>query len=53
MQKTIRTIELLKPLSIVVDAAIVRQLLAPLWRVVAAVHLFFRPGDHAGSYREI
>ena len=53
MQKTIRTIELLKPLFVVIDAAIVRQLLAPLWRVVAAVHLFFQPGDHAGNYREV
>ena len=50
MQKPNRTIELLKPLLLLVDADIVSQLLAPIWRIVAAVHLFFPPRDHAGSH---
>ena len=49
MQKTNRTTELLKPLMLLVDVDIVGELLGPVWRVVAAVHLFFPPGDHAGS----
>jgi hypothetical protein len=28
-------------------------LLAVLWRVVAAVHAFFRKGDHSRQHREI
>ena len=53
MQKTNKTIELLKPLFALVDFDLVSNLLAPIWRVVAAVHLFFPPGDHAGSHREV
>ena len=50
MQKPNRTMELLKPFFLLVDADIVSQLLAPIWRIVAAVHLFFPPRDHAGSH---
>jgi hypothetical protein len=53
MQKTNRTMELLKPLMLFIEVEMVRQLLAPIWRVVAAVDLFFPPGDHAGSHGEV
>ncbi len=52
MPKTTRTSASLKQLLRLLDAKLVSQLLGPIWRIAAAVHLFFPTRDHAGSHGE-
>ncbi len=53
MGKTITSTDSIKQLFGLVNAALLTQLLGPIWRVVAAVHLFFQPRDHASGHREV
>ncbi len=53
MQKSITSFQSLKRLLGGLELEFVSDLLAVVWRVVAAVRCFFRPGDYARAYRPV
>ena len=53
MKKPITSFDCLKRLVENLEPQFIKHLLAVIWKVVAAVHCFFRPRDHARQHRHV